>query len=240
MNNQEGILCERRSYSNDSSTHSHDFAQLILPLQGTLSIKTNNNNLQLDADHLFFIPSGLDHTFYARERNEFLVLDIPLSTFPEVYQKNVNNELYMELDRKLKAIRLLMSYESHGAKNRSRDLSDLLRYISGLLFSSSVPASIDYIHQHYFEKISLKQLASLEHFNATYYCEWFNKKMGVSPHTYIQNIRLKKARELLRETDLSVMEIAHRVGYEQQSSLTRLFKKHEELSPRAYRNNKPG
>ncbi len=235
MNQQEDILCERRTYSNDSSTHSHNFAQLILPLEGKLEITTDNHNLQLDADHLFFIPPGLDHTFYARERNEFLVLDIPVSSFPEVYQTNVNNELFMELTEKLRAIRLLMSYESYPDKNRSRGLTDLLRYTSGLLFHTAVPASIDYIHQHFFEKISLEQLALLEHFNATYYCEWFNKKMGVTPITYIQNIRLKKARELLQETDLSVMEIAQRVGYEQQSSLTRLFRKHLGQSPRAYR-----
>ncbi len=236
MNNQEGILCERRTYSNDSSTHHHDFAQLILPLEGTLTIETNYHNLKLDADHLFFIPPALDHTFCARERNEFLVLDIPVFTFPEVYQPDLNNELFTELDDKLRAIRLLMVYESQPGKNHSRGLTDLIRYTSGLLFPAAVPTSIDYIHQHYFEKISLDQLALLEHFNTTYYCEWFNKKMGVTPITYIQNIRLKKAQELLQETDLSVMEIAHLVGYEQQSSLTRLFRKHLGQSPRAYRN----
>ena len=57
----------------------------------------------------------------------------------------------------------------------------------------------------------------------------------MTPNVYIQKLRLEKAKEYLIDTDLSILMISQLVGYEQQSSLARLFIKHQELSPSAYR-----
>lgn len=73
----KGIKCERRIYTNKVNTHSHDFAQLILPLRGKLHIKTDCKRLLLDDEYLFFLPPSCIHTFKADKSNEFLVLDIP-------------------------------------------------------------------------------------------------------------------------------------------------------------------
>ena len=52
---------------------------------------------------------------------------------------------------------------------------------------------------------------------------------------YIKNLRIKKAKELMTETDLSILEIAQRVGYEHNSSFTRVFKEIEGISPAQFR-----
>lgn len=48
-------------------------------------------------------------------------------------------------------------------------------------------------------------------------------------------MRLNKAKELLRDTDLPILHIAIQVGLEHQSSLTRLFQKYEEITPSQFR-----
>lgn len=78
-------------------------------------------------------------------------------------------------------------------------------------------------------------MALTEHFNVTYYCQWFYNQTGMTPNAYIQKIRLEKAKELLEGTNLSILEIAQLVGYSHQSSLTRLFQKNEGLSPACYK-----
>lgn len=94
-----------------------------------------------------------------------------------------------------------------------------------------MPASIEYINNHYFEEIDLKVLAEIEHYTPTYYSEWFKQNMNMSLTTYIQNLRLKKAKELLLNTDYTILQIAQIVGYNHNSSLTRLFKTLEKTTP---------
>ncbi|WP_301107643.1 AraC family ligand binding domain-containing protein [Sporosarcina sp.] len=77
------IKGERRTYAAASDTHSHDYAQLLLPLEGELSIKTEAQNLQVDQQTVFFIPPGCNHTFHSVIRNEFLIVDIPFFMLPK-------------------------------------------------------------------------------------------------------------------------------------------------------------
>lgn len=57
----------------------------------------------------------------------------------------------------------------------------------------------------------------------------------VSPVEYIQNLRVKKAKELLLNTDLTTLQISQIVGYEHNSSFTRVFKYLEKISPSEFR-----
>lgn len=59
--------------------------------------------------------------------------------------------------------------------------------------------------------------------------------MKMSPKEYIIKIRLEKAKELLRDTDYTILQIAQMVGYQHHGSLTRLFREWVGVSPAVYR-----
>lgn len=227
------LLCETRSYTEIAYTHQHSYSQLILPLQGSLSIKTDNYELNLDEKHLFFLPPKCFHSFHSNNINKFLVLDIPRGINSVVLGDIFKYELYQVLDDRWKAIRYLLQEEAKNSNKRA--LGSLVNYACSFLTEKTNQISIQYIHNNFDKSISLKTLASMENFNISYYIEWFNKKTGMTPNAYIQKIRLEKAKEYLIDTDLSLLMISQLVGYEQQSSLTRLFKAHEDLSPSEYR-----
>ncbi|CAH2713842.1 HTH-type transcriptional activator RhaR [Neobacillus rhizosphaerae] len=227
------LVAERRTYSAIQDTHSHCYAQLILPLQGQLSIIAGAQELRLDHETLFFLPPKCLHTFHSSVRNEFLILDIPHS----MLTKSVlhNRGYSWKLNNQWKGIRYLILNEiDHKPINQSA-LKELYPYISFYLLQDQQPKSISYIHEHYNEKITVQKLASLEHYNRSYYSYWFLKETGTSPSTYIQEVRLNKAKELLRSTDLPIIHIAIQVGLEHQSSLTRLFQKYEGITPSQFR-----
>lgn len=229
------VRCERRIYSYESQTHSHAYGQLIFPLQGSMNIRTNLFDFEMDDRHLFFLPPDFTHTFNANNKNEFLVLDIPLKIFYGSGVKTLKKELVQLFDERWKAIRFLILQEISSGRSNNSSLTDLIRYTTGLLFHNHLPASIQYIHDNYQEKLTVEGLASIEHFNVSYYCQWFYTQTGMTPNAYIQKIRLEKAKELLEGTNLSILEIAQLVGYSHQSSLTRLFQKSEGLNPADYR-----
>lgn len=162
------ISCEKRIYSNISNTHHHNYAQLLLPLTGTLNITTKNNELELDNDHFFFLPSNVSHTFYSKERNEFLVLDIPSLLVPS--NKKLGIELHQLMDERWKAIRYLILNEiSCKTYHSEYGLNNLINYVCHSLLEGINPVSIQYIHENYNKKITIDRLASLENFNVSYY-----------------------------------------------------------------------
>ncbi|MEX3623238.1 AraC family transcriptional regulator [Viridibacillus arvi] len=229
------IVVERRTYTSIQEKHSHRFAQLILPLQGELSIKTESKKLLLDPETIFFLPPECHHTFHSVERNEFLVLDIPHFMLNE--RQLQNRELSYELNNQWKGIRYLLLNELEQQSWNGSAVKELYPYISRCLIQEQQAKSITYIHDHYNENISVHDLAALEHYNRSYYSEWFLKETGQLPTVYIQDVRMKKAKELLRDTELPILHIAIQVGLEHQSSFTRLFQKHEGVTPSQYRKN---
>lgn len=64
----------------------------------------------------------------------------------------------------------------------------------------------------------------------------FKQVYGMGVYTYLMNIRLDKARELLAETDQSIKAIARQVGYKSSSNFVSAFRKKTGISPLAWRN----
>lgn len=117
----------------------------------------------------------------------------------------------------------------------SKSVHYLYRYLYSKLMESSSVSSINYISHHYDQPITVQQLADMENYNVTYYNDWFKEQTGFSPNLYLRYVRIDKAKELLVETDFSIMEIAVMVGYSSNSTLTRAFHSLTGMTPKAYR-----
>lgn len=237
MSNSKKLTVECRNYVYEPHTHSHPFGQLILPLKGELHLETSKREFAINEENLFFVPPKYKHTFYSKYKNQFLVLDIPLNMFPNELLNIINQELYEKLDKRWEAIKFLILEEIKNNSNCNQSLINLFHYFSDLLFENIVPESIKYIHKNYNKTITLNELAQIENYSPNYYNNWFKEKMEVNPIDYIQKLRLNRAQYLLKNTDLTILQIAQQIGYEYQSSLNRLFKKYKLNSPSYYRNN---
>lgn len=226
---EKEIVGELRTYSNQCQTHSHHYAQLIVPLYGSLSLTTDEGRSSTDGHSVLFLPTECSHTYYSNTNNSFLVLDIP-NYFCQ--QESVINQT---LDDRWQALRFLLLNEIKSQTLDKERIIPLLRYALSLLGENLRPSSIKYLHENYDKKITIAQLADLEHYNLSYYSEWFNKQTGLTPTKYLQQIRLGKAKELLINTDFSLLQIAQQVGYEHQSSLSKAFQEQEKITPSQYR-----
>jgi two-component system response regulator YesN len=98
-----------------------------------------------------------------------------------------------------------------------------------------VEAMFDFVHQHCHRPISLDDLASAMRMNASYFCALFSQTTGVTFHQFLQEVRLSKARDLLRDPRNRVGEVACAAGYACPDAFRHAFKAHEGLSPEAWR-----
>ena len=93
----------------------------------------------------------------------------------------------------------------------------------------------DYIHDNLASDLTLKELASLVGMNSYSFCRWFKRSMGVTPHQYVIQSRIERAKFLLTHTKLNIVEIALDVGCSSQSNFTALFRKQVGITPKVYR-----
>jgi YesN/AraC family two-component response regulator len=109
---------------------------------------------------------------------------------------------------------------------------------AGVLQANSPKAriskSLDHIHRHYASAITVSALADIEYLSVSRYCALFRQCMGVSPQSYLLELRLKMAIELMLGTDLGVKQISKKVGYDDPLYFSRLFKLRRGMSPRQY------
>lgn len=92
-----------------------------------------------------------------------------------------------------------------------------------------------YIDQHYCRELSLQQLADHFHFNSIYINRIIKKETG---HTFLEivnNKRMNKAAEYLKNADIKIAEVADLVGIPDQRYFSQIFKKYYGQSPRQYR-----
>lgn len=90
---------------------------------------------------------------------------------------------------------------------------------------------MEFMDLHATEGISVQQVAAFAGVHRSYFSNTFAEQVGVSPQKYLQQIRMDKAKQLLRETDASVTEIALSLGYPNLYTFTRAFKVYYKVPP---------
>lgn len=93
----------------------------------------------------------------------------------------------------------------------------------------------DYLDLHFAEKIALNDLAHMFYINKFYLTRVFKEQFGVTINGYLIQLRITKAKQLLRFSDKTVDEISMECGYDDSNYFSRLFKKVEGISPSEYR-----
>jgi len=83
--------------------------------------------------------------------------------------------------------------------------------------------------------LSIDELAIQNNVSQRTLIRRFNNALGVPPNTYLQSVRIERARKMLEESDYNVDTVMNKVGYEDSSSFRRLFKKKTGVTPTEYR-----
>lgn len=96
--------------------------------------------------------------------------------------------------------------------------------------------SISYIHEKYFEKITIENLLQIAHMSRTSYIKKFKEICKLSPAEYITKIRIESASVMLVNTSLNISEIAYKTGFYDASHFTKAFTNVHHISPTLYRN----
>ncbi|SMH59313.1 AraC family transcriptional regulator [Azospirillum agricola] len=230
-----------RSYGADQGADRHDFAQLVLPLSGTLEMDIAGKGDRLGPSRMAFVEAGSPHSQMSDKPNRSLIVDLdPIILEPEVGDRLIRQPFvplppaagklvdYMGLlvdggavsadNLRLWLPLLLDSLVRDPARPPSR-LAPLLAVIEpepGLDWTTGMMAER--------AGVSVSRLHAL-----------FRAELDTTPRAWLAALRLKRVCEWLALSDHPIAEIAYRAGYADQSALTRAMRQSTGLTPAAYR-----
>ena len=188
--------------------------------------------------HLYLEPNFLSHIAHESvnpDRVELtpqfklhdpLIQQIGLALKSEAQSGLEGDSLYVEAAAMMLAAHLLRRYATRK--------SFFPNYADGLS-KRKLREVLDYINDNLDQELSITELAGLVHMSYYYFIRLFKQSTGLTPHCYIIQQRLELAKQLLRSTDLSILEISYRVGFRCQSRFATVFHQHLNISPRQYR-----
>jgi YesN/AraC family two-component response regulator len=103
--------------------------------------------------------------------------------------------------------------------------------------SALVKRTVAYLHQNFQEPLSREEIARAVGVSKNYLSHIFRRELGLSPWDYLNRYRIKQARELLSQTDVTITDVAYQVGFNNPAYFSRVFHQQTGVSPTEYREN---
>ena len=100
---------------------------------------------------------------------------------------------------------------------------------------SSVKRTREYIEAYHHKNLSLGQLSEVANLSPFHFIRVFQREVGLAPHAYLNQTRVRKAKELLSK-GWDIAAVAYQTGFVDQSHLTRHFKRIVGVTPGHFRN----
>ncbi len=170
-------------------------------------------------------PSALELLLGFRMRDPQLEA-IAMLLFTELQQENPGNRLYIESLSNILAVHLLRQYTT--AK------PDVPIYEGGLS-QRQLMQVLDYINDYLHQDIKLTDLAALLDMSQYHFSYLFKQATGISPYQYLLQQRIERAKQLLKQSDRSIADIASTCGFNSHSHLSKQFRQLTGTTPKAYR-----
>ncbi|RUR75461.1 helix-turn-helix domain-containing protein [Chlorogloeopsis fritschii PCC 9212] len=170
----------------------------------------------VDCDRIELIPHFMT-------RQDVLIQGIFCALKEELESDKIGGDLLIDSIKTTLAIHLLRNYCTTQPK--------LSSYADGLS-ALKLQQVREYINEHLDRDIKLSEIAAITQMSQYHFLRLFKQSMGVTPHQYILQCRIDKAKYLLRHSQLSIADIAVRVGFCDQSHLTRYFKRIVGVTPK--------
>lgn len=147
-------------------------------------------------------------------------------------------------------IRTLMSFSGKAEKQElitpSEALSLVVKTLSGLVRSKEqgvkhypenniIKEFQQLIEKHIDKNINVSEIASMMDISREHISRIFREHLRTSPRDFLQNYKMRLACHMLKESNMSIKEIAYNLGYDQPGNFIRTFKRYIKLSPKKYR-----
>ncbi|GAA6617865.1 helix-turn-helix domain-containing protein [Scytonema sp. NUACC26] len=165
----------------------------------------------------------LQSEFRTRDRQ---IESLGMMLLSELKQENFGGKLYIDSLANILAVHLLRQYST--AKSN-------LEIYKGGLPERQLLRVVEYINEHLSQDIKLADLAQLLGISQFHFSHVFKQSVGIAPYQYLLQQRIERAKQLLKQTDRTIVDIALECGFSSHSHLSKQFRQLTGMTPRTYR-----
>jgi AraC family transcriptional regulator len=180
---------------------------------------TRNAVELLDTDRYEMLPHLITQ--------DLLIYQIGLGLKAQLKTNGLDNRLYAESAATFLAVHLLQNYSTQQPS---------IREYKGGLPPQKLKQVVDYIQDNLAQAISLDAIANYLGISRYYFCRLFKQSTGLSLHQYVIQQRVERAKQLLLQGKMSIVDIALVCGFSHQSHLHRHFKRITGVTPKNFHN----
>ena len=253
------VTLEVAEYGNlyNNNVHYHTFYELEFILEGSGKYEINNNVYDIKRGALFLTPPADYHTYSLTEDEKLRYYNVQF--FPSCIDDEVSSRLYsysvpialyfseeetLDLIKNFEEMKRVFNEKSPMYALVVRNLIENLcietiremdRTTTNSAFQETVKAAIIYVKEHYREPITLDMMAEYVGLSSTYFSHKFMEAVGVGFATYVRDVRLNYAANLIKSTQLTVKEICYKTGFTDPNYFSNAFRSVFGVSPRKYR-----
>lgn len=257
--------CGKYHQNWENDLHSHNYFQLVVILSGSGTVWVDDVPYEISKEQAYLFLPLVEHAIFCGKKDAppLQMLDIKFAVnhpllfadlsklgnmltlgdfswfthkFDKIIEESARQKPFYSDVTNAYLLEMLVHIvrEQLGIPERTDGLdtpvSDVPSY-KGM----DVRALMEYIDFNYSHIISLEDLSRLAGVNKTTLISIFKEIYGTTPIRYINNLRLRKAKALLENSDLSISEIAELVGFQSIHYFSRFFKAKENCTPMEFR-----
>lgn len=234
------------------------YSRLYYPVEGSGNVLIKEKNYELKSGFIYLIPAYAPAYVSCPQRlakywghfNALILnsdLDIFTVTQPLCELEVTEPELFITLFRKLVRLSSIELQNRNSLFEMECRIALCLlllpflktireeKQIASLGPSSKLPGLLAYIEEHIGDGFSLEKLAETVNLNPTYLSNVFARETGIPLMKYCNERRIRRAMDLMWNSNYSFAEIAYRTGAENVSAFSRLFKRHIGISPQEFK-----
>lgn len=230
---------ELRSYHIENCSHTHEFAQVVLPVTGSMEIELGHH-AGLINDHIgVYIAPNDRHCFSGSQNNLFLVVDVAIED--DFLSKKFSSHIF-GLTKNVKSfIHFAHSYLDTNDRDFYTDsliTQLMLNFSSKKSLSESDQKVVDakkWINVHFADPVDVDRVAWHCHLSSSQLQRRFKQDTGYGIAEYWRMKKMQHAKYLLSFRCPSIEEIAFEMGYENLSAFSRRFSEVFGISPSQWR-----
>lgn len=217
---------------------------LILKYEGETVYKNDISSYVSNESHLMLLPKNSSYEWVCTKSGHYVIVDFECDL-------ETDKLFSLDISEKSSILRILKDLEQlHLTKKAFYNIESLHLLYSLILKalkshqnnSQYIPSdkrerllpAFNYIINNFTTSIKNEDLAALCNISTAYFRELFYKVYGISPMSYIQNLRIRRAKEMLRSDYSSITDIAFALGYNNIYEFSKAFKKHTGVAPTKY------
>ncbi|WP_434362698.1 AraC family transcriptional regulator [Parasalinivibrio latis] len=233
--------------------HAHQYHQVVIGLRGQSEFDVQGYGSLVGPGQGCLVSSNSDHAYVGMGNNQILVINLPIDEANHDWHTRMDamfeQQVYFNLDSQGELLVRALSAEMLASPDDpllARASADTILCVMqrhfrnpSTVFHRGQRLDLDvverYILQHLNRKISVAQLAGQCFLGESQFHYLFKQQTGITPHQFVLDRRLKMARELIKEGELTFSQIADSCGFASQSGLTSAFTRSFGMPPSEYR-----